>query len=814
MINSQSHVIKLRNLGSRDMALVGGKNASLGEMIANLQQEGIRVPDGFATTVDAYWRFLTVNQLRDRIAAQLAAYRGGEVPLKAAGAAIRQIMENGLLPPELAEEIIEAYRELGRESGQDLPAVAVRSSATAEDLPEASFAGQQESFLNISGEANLLAACRKCYASLFTDRAISYRENHGYDHLKVALSIGIQKMVRADLGSAGVAFSIDSETGFPRAVLINASWGLGESVVKGMVDPDEFMVFKPLLDDRRFRPIIRKVLGAKEKKVICAVNPAKTTRTRRTSRQERDSFVLSDEQILQLARWTLAVENHYRRPMDIEWALDGESGKLFIVQARPETVQARRQTQALRSYRLQKKGKILISGLSVGDAIATGKVIKLDSVREIDRFEEGAVLVTKMTDPDWVPVMKKAAAILTDYGGRTSHAAIVSRELGLPAIVGTRDGTRVLKAGRMVTVSCAEVDQGFVYAGAIPYDIEAIHLDDIPETVTRVMVNMANPAAALRWWQLPSDGVGLTRIEFIINNLLKVHPMALVHFDDLKDRAAKYHIRRLTRAYRDRTDYFVEGLAHGIAMIATPHYPKPVVVRMSDFKTSEYAELLGGGQFEPVEANPMIGWRGASRYYKEGYREGFALECRAIRKVREEIGLANVLIMIPFCRTPEEADRVLEILAENGLRRGENGLEIHVMCELPSNVILADEFADRFDGFSIGSNDLTQLTLGIDRNSELLAELFDEEHRAIKKLIVEVIRVAHEKQCKIGLCGQAPSDWPAFSRFLVDAGIDSISVSPDSFLAVKEQVAQMEKQKKRRREAVEEGMKIPAEELA
>jgi pyruvate, water dikinase len=813
MSNDQPLIIPLRDLGSEDVATVGGKNASLGEMIRNLQQDGIRVPDGFATTARAYWQFLEMNQLRDEIAAQLAFYRSGIAPLDQVGAAIRGMIKDATLPPELAVAITAAYRRLGSESGQGRLAVAVRSSATAEDLPEASFAGQQESFLNITGEENLLAACRKCYASLFTDRAISYRENHGYDHMKVALSIGIQKMVRSDLGGAGVIFSIDSESGFPQAVLINAAWGLGEAVVQGMVDPDEYMVFKPLLADDRHRPIIRKVIGSKEKKIVYGARADKTTRMQRTSRQERDSFVLRDDQILQLGRWAVAIENHYGKPMDIEWAGDGETGELFIVQARPETVQARRQTQALKSYRLQKKGRMLASGLSIGDAIATGKVIKLESVREIARFEEGAVLVTRMTDPDWVPIMKMAASIVTDYGGRTSHAAIVSRELGLPAIVGTGDASRVLKAGQMVTVSCAEGDQGFVYDGAIPYHVEAIHLADVPETETRVMVNMANPAAALRWWKLPSAGVGLMRIEFIINNLLKVHPMALVHFDELNDRAAKYRIRRLTRGYRDRTEYFVDGLAHGIAMIAAPHYPKPVIVRMSDFKTNEYAELLGGRQFEPTESNPMIGWRGASRYYKEGYREGFALECRAIRKVREEIGLANVLIMIPFCRTPEEADRVFEVLAENGLRRGENGLEVYVMCELPSNVILADEFADRFDGISIGSNDLTQLTLGIDRDSELLAELFDEEHRAIKRSITEVIRIAHEKQCRIGLCGQAPSDWPAFSRFLVEAGIDSISVSPDSFFAVKEQVAQMERQKRRRKEAEKLEEVIVEEEL-
>jgi pyruvate, water dikinase len=812
MANQQPLVIWFRELGSQDVDKVGGKNASLGEMIRNLEEEGIRIPDGFATTARAYWLHLEEHHLKDEIGARLAFYRSGEVPLHEVGASIRGMIEELELPAGLADEIRKAYRQLGRQFGQTDVAVAVRSSATAEDLPQASFAGQQETFLNISGEENLLAACRKCYASLFTDRAIIYRENHGFDHMKVALSIGIQKMVRADLGAAGVMFSIDTETGFPGAVLINAAWGLGEAVVQGMVDPDEYLVFKPLLGDGRYRPILRKALGSKEKKMVHAVKRGESTRLLKTSWQERSSFVLRDEQILQLGRWALVIERHYGKPMDIEWASDGETGELFVVQARPETVQTRRRTEALKTYRLQKKGKVLVTGLSIGDAVAAGKVIRLASPREIDRFEEGAVLVTGRTDPDWVPIMKKAAAILTDSGGRTSHAAIVSRELGLPAVVGTGDGSRVLRSGQLVTVSCAEGDQGFVYEGIIPYDTEIIPLGAISETTTKVMINMANPAVALRWWQLPCDGVGLVRIEFIINNLLKVHPMALVHFDELKDRTARRRIRALTSAYHDRTQYFVEGLAHGIAMIAAPQYPKPVIVRMSDFKTNEYAELLGGRQFEPIEQNPMIGWRGASRYYKDGYREGFGLECRAIRKVREEIGLTNVLIMIPFCRTPEEADRVHEELAENGLRRGENGLEVYVMCEIPSNVVLAEEFADRFDGFSIGSNDLTQLTLGIDRDSEQLAELFDEEHRAIKKMISAVIRVAHDKERKIGLCGQAPSDWPGYSRFLVEAGIDSISVSPDSFLAVKEQVALAEKQKKQRKEAGEKIEEVYAEE--
>ncbi|MEJ2031481.1 MAG: phosphoenolpyruvate synthase [Deltaproteobacteria bacterium] len=791
MANNQL-VIRFEDLGSGDVNLVGGKNASLGEMIGTLREKGIRVPEGFAITARAYWYFLEANDLKDEISAQLAFYRSGESPLDEAGTAIREMIEKAELPAELAAAAREAYRELGRRLGSENPAVAVRSSATAEDLPQASFAGQQETFLNIVGEEELLGACCRCYASLFTDRAITYRENNNFDHMKVALSIGIQKMVHSDLGGAGVMFSIDTETGFPQVVLINAGWGLGETVVQGMVDPDEYMVFKPLLEREPFRPVIKKVLGGKEKKMVYG-RRGRSTRLQKTPQKERDAFVLGDDEIIQLGRWAVAIEEHYGRPMDIEWARDGKTDELFIVQARPETVQSRRTTETLKHYWLRKKGRLLVTGLSIGEAVAAGKVIKLDSAREINKFQDGAVLVTRMTDPDWVPIMKKAAAILTDYGGRTSHAAIVSRELGLPAIVGIGNASSELKNGQTVTVSCAEGEQGFVYEGIAEYEVKDISLDEIPETRTRVMINMANPAAALRWWQLPSEGVGLARMEFIINNLLKVHPMALIHFDELKDYAAKHRIRKLTRAYHDRTEYFVEGLAHGIAMIAAPQYPKPVIVRLSDFKTNEYADLLGGRQFEPVESNPMIGWRGASRYYKKGYREGFALECRAIKKVREEIGLKNVLVMIPFCRTPEEADRVLEAMAAHGLRRGENGLELYVMCEIPANVVVAEDFADRFDGFSIGSNDLTQLTLGIDRDSEELADLFNEEHKAVKKMIAEAIRLAHEKGCKIGICGQAPSDRPSFARFLVKEGIDSISVSPDSFLAVKKEVAAAER---------------------
>jgi len=785
-------VVWLGDLDRGRVAEVGGKNASLGEMLRHLAGAGIHVPDGFATTAEAYWRFVDANDLRERIAGTLEDLKRGRLPLARAGRALRRLFTDGAIPPELAEAVAAAYRRLGERIGRRDPDVAVRSSATAEDLPEASFAGQQESFLNVRGERALLRACRRCLASLFTDRAIVYRETHGFDHLKVALSVGVQRMVRADRGAAGVMFSIDTETGFPRVVLINAAWGLGETVVQGTVNPDEYMVFKPLLVDPARRPIVHRALGAKARKLVYARGRGRPTRLVPTTRRERAAWALDEAAILQLARWAVAIEAHYGQPMDMEWARDGATGEIFIVQARPETVEARRQAAAFQTYRLTRKGKRLLSGLAIGDAVAMGAACVLRDASEIDRFVDDAVLVTGMTDPDWVPIMKRAAAIVTDHGGRTSHAAIVSRELGLPAIVGTGRATRVLRDGQVVTVSCAEGSEGFVYEGRADVEVRALELRDIPTTRTRVMLNLANPAAALRWWRLPADGVGLARMEFIISVHVKVHPMALVRFDRVRDRRARRRIEALTRGYRDKPRFFVDALADGIARIAAAHHPHPVIVRTSDFKTNEYAALIGGRPFEPEEENPMLGWRGASRYASEGYREGFALECQAIRRVREEMGLANVIVMIPFCRTLEEADRTLGAMAAQGLRRGEGGLEVYVMCEIPSNVILAEEFAERFDGFSIGSNDLTQLTLGVDRDSARLAGLFDEENPAVTRLIEQVIRTAHARGRKVGLCGQAPSDRPRFARFLVRAGIDSISVTPDSFIQVKQHVAAAE----------------------
>jgi len=792
MTKDASPILWFEKLGRGDVARVGGKNASLGEMVRNLETSGVRVPPGFATTADAYWGFIADNGLTTVIASALAELAAGKAPLAEVGQTLRRAVLRGEWSSETAQAIASAYAELCHLAGRPDVDVAVRSSATAEDLPDASFAGQQETFLNIRGEAALLDACRRCYASLFTDRAISYRQAKGFDHMKVALSVGVQRMARSDLGGAGVMFSIDTETGFDKVVLINAAWGLGENVVQGAVDPDEYQVFKPLLQQTELAPIIEKKLGEKALKMIYAPERDRPTSNVPTSKAERAAFVLSDPDILTLARWACVIERHYGCPMDMGWAKDGETGELFIVQARPETVQSRKEASAFKSYRIKSKGRKLVSGLSIGDAIVAGRVCLIESPRDIGRFIDGAVLVTQTTDPDWVPIMKRAAAIVTDHGGRTSHAAIVSRELGLPAIVGAGDATHVLHDSQEVTISCAEGDEGFVYEGRADYETVELDLQDIPATRTRVMLNLANPAAAFRWWRIPADGVGLARMEFVVSNHIKVHPMALVHYDALKDEDAKRAIADLTRGYADKAEYFVDRLARGLARIAAAYHPKPVIVRMSDFKTNEYANLIGGGAFEPKEENPMLGFRGASRYYSPRYRDGFALECRAIRRLREDMGFLNVVVMIPFCRSTKEADRVLAVMSENGLARGANGLEVFVMCEIPSNVILAKSFAERFDGFSIGSNDLTQLTLGVDRDSGELADLFDEQDAAVKWMIERVIREAHEAGAKVGLCGQAPSDHPEFAEFLVGCGIDSMSVSPDSFIAVKRRVAQAE----------------------
>jgi len=786
-----AHVVWFDDLKRSDVAKVGGKNSSLGEMIQELGLQGVDVPPGFATTSDAYWHFVDENQIRELIGKSIADWTAGKASLSETGAAIRQLFLRADWPAATAAAIVEAYRGLADRAGQPEVSVAVRSSATAEDLPDASFAGQQETFLNIVGETELLQACKRCFASLFTDRAISYRQTKGFDHMKVALSVGIQQMVRSDIGGSGVMFSIDTETGFDKVVLIDAAWGLGENVVQGAVDPDEYQVFKPLLDDPTLSPIISKKCGSKTIKMIYG-SAEQPTRNVPTSKAERAAFVLSDAEILTLSRWATTIERHYGCAMDMEWARDGHSGRLYIVQARPETVQSNRETAVFSSYEIKSKGKTLLKGLSIGDAVVSGQVCLIENARDIGQFVDGSILVTSTTDPDWVPIMKRAVAIVTDHGGRTSHAAIVSRELGLPAIVGTGTATQVLHSGQEITVSCAEGDEASIYEGRADYEVQTLDMEDIPATKTKVMLNLANPGAAFRWWRLPADGVGLARMEFVISNAIRIHPMALVNFDGLSDQSAKAEIAELTAGYADKSAYFVDKLAEGLARIAAAFYPQPVIVRMSDFKTNEYAGLLGGAAFEPTEENPMIGFRGASRYYSPRYRDGFALECRAIRKLRNELGFKNVVVMIPFCRSVAEAEKVLGVMAENGLKRGESDLQVFVMCEIPSNVILAKQFAQHFDGFSIGSNDLTQLTLGVDRDSGELADLFDEQDDAVKWMIRSVIGEAKAAGAKIGICGQAPSDHPEFAKFLVECGIDSISVTPDSFIAVKQSVSEAE----------------------
>lgn len=791
--NNNPYIRWFEDISIKDIPSVGGKNASLGEMVRSLKNQGIRIPEGFAITSTAYWHFLEANDLKPKIQEQIQKFESGKISLEKAGKTIRRLFVRSRFPEEIAETIRQEYRQLCQRYNVDEADVAIRSSATAEDLPDASFAGQQETFLNITGTEEVLEACRKCYASLFTDRAISYRQTQYFNHLEVALSIVVQKMVRSDKAGAGVMFSIDTETGFPNDILITAAWGLGETVVQGTITPDQYRVFKPLLKYPQFQPIVEKTLGNKHEKMVYALGTTKTTKIVPTSLYEIQSFVLEDQEVLQLARWVKIIEEHYGVPMDIEWAKDGDSGELFIVQARPETVQSQKQIGILKTYSLKQESEKLLIGLSVGDAIATGKVCLIENVEDIEKFEPGTILVTEMTDPDWVPIMKKAAGIVTDHGGRTCHAAIISRELGIPAIVGTGKGTEILKAGQEITISCAEGDQGYIYHGTLEFDSEEVKIDDIPPTKTRIMMNIASPATAFQWWQLPADGIGLARMEFMINNIIKIHPMALVKFDQIENYSVRHQIAQMTNGYQDKTEYFIDNLSLGIAKIASSQYPNPVIVRMSDFKTNEYADLIGGQQFEPKEANPMLGFRGASRYYSDRYKEGFALECQAIKRVREVIGMDNVIIMIPFCRTLKEADKVIKVLAENNLKRGENGLQIYVMCEIPANVELADEFAKRFDGFSIGSNDLTQLVLGIDRDSAELAELFDERDLAVKRMIERLIKTAHAVGKKVGICGQAPSDYPEFAEFLVELGIDSISLNPDSVVRVKKRVAEVEK---------------------
>jgi pyruvate, water dikinase len=802
----QPLVLWLEDCGIGDVPLVGGKNASLGEMIRHLVPEGIRIPNGFATTAHAYRRFLEFNGLDAKLRKLFAGLSVENLnQLREVGREARALILEASLPDDLERAIRDAHSCLCAEHGPNID-LAIRSSATAEDLPEASFAGQHETYLNVRGINAVLEACKKCYASIFTDRAFYYRQTHGFEHLRIALSIGVQRMVRSDLACSGVMFSIDTETGFTNAVLINASYGLGESIVQGAVNPDEFMVFKPTLK-QGFRPILSKTLGTKENKLIYDIGGSKSTKSVPVPPSERKKLALKDEEVLELARWACLIEDHYSAvngkytPMDIEWAKDGITEQLFIVQARPETVQSRKKKLVLESYQLKAAGKRLVSGHSVGEAIGTGKARLILDEHRMGEFLEGEVLVTDKTDPDWEPVMKKACAIVTNRGGRTCHAAIIARELGIPAIVGTEKATEIIRTGQDITVSCAEGEIGYVYEGILPFEVSEVPLEQLPKPHTQIMMNIGNPEDAFALSAIPNDGVGLARLEFIIANHIQAHPMALVHFEELTDPQVKARLRELATLYDNKADYFVEKLAQGVGMIAAAFYPKPVIVRLSDFKTNEYAHLLGGQQFEPAEDNPMIGWRGASRYYHERYREGFALECIAMRRVRGEMGLTNVILMIPFCRTVEEGRAVLAEMAKHSLERGKNRLEVYVMCEIPSNVILADEFFQIFDGFSIGSNDLTQLTLGLDRDSQLLAPLFDERNEAVRRMIRLAIEAAKKNGKKIGICGQAPSDYPEFARFLVEQGIDSISLNPDSVLRTLVDVATTEQELKSRGKA-------------
>ena len=789
-------VLPLTAVGIAAIPQVGGKNASLGEMIRELAGQGVRVPGGFATTADAYRHLIARGGLAERLHALLDGLDSNDIAaLQAAGAAARALLLATPLPADLEAAILDAYRRL------DSPAVAVRSSATAEDLPDASFAGQQETFLNVRGEAALLAACRRCYASLFTDRAISYRQINGFDHFEVALSIGVQRMVRSDLACSGVMFSIDTETGFRDAVLLTAAYGLGENVVQGAVNPDEYLIFKPTLE-QGFAAIVGKRLGSKAIRMVYA--SASATGNVAVPESERRRFALSDDEALQLARWACAIERHYsaRRgrptPMDIEWAKDGDSGELFILQARPETVESRRSAAVLRSWQLQAGpggggAAVLCRGRAIGTSVSSGRARLIADPAQIQRFAPGDLLVTERTDPDWEPILKRASGVITDQGGRTCHAAIIAREMGITAIVGCGDATARISDGELITASCCEGDEGRVYRGALPFRVLEQPLDGLPATRTRILMNVGNPEEAFKLARIPCDGVGLARLEFIIANQLRVHPMALLQPERLSDPELRHTIACLTAGYSQPSDYYVDGLAQGMGRIAAAFFPRPVILRFSDFKSNEYARLLGGSVFEPREENPMIGWRGASRYHAPAFRDAFGLECQALRRVREGMGLTNAIPMVPFCRTPEEADKVLAQMARHGLVRGENGLQVYVMCELPSNVIGAEAFAERFDGFSIGSNDLTQLTLGIDRDSALVADLFDERHPTVKEMIRLAIRTARRCGRKIGICGQAPSDYPEFAAFLIEEGIDSISLNPDAVLAARLRVAALER---------------------
>ena len=787
-------------LGLADVAIVGGKNASLGEMYNKLTLKGIKIPNGFATTADAYWYYLEHNQLKDEIANTLAGLDTHDMKkLADCGRHLRSIIAHAEMPQDLEAEIIDAYAQLMQQYDEQPLAVSVRSSATAEDLPEASFAGQQESFLNVRDSSNVVDHVKLVFASLFTNRAISYRVDKGFDHMKVALSAGIQKMVRSDLASAGVMFSIDTETGFNDAVFITGSYGLGENVVQGTVRPDEAYVFKPLLK-QGYRALLGRTLGEKAQKMVYSESLKHPTKNVHVPVEDQRVYCLSEDELITLANYAVTIEEHYSQlaghlqPMDIEWAKDGLSGELFIVQARPETVHSQRDYHVIEFYRMQETSEILAQGKSVGGKIATGRARIIKDVSQIEELEPGEVLITDMTDPDWEPIMKSAAAIVTNRGGRTCHAAIISRELGLPAVVGTGSGTETIADGDMVTVSCAEGEVGYVYAGALEFKLDTVNVGELARPKTKIMMNVGTPDRAFAFSSIPNDGVGLARLEFIINNSIGIHPNAILQIDKIIDSKVRREIRKRAEPYGSPVDFYVKKLAEGVATIAAAFYPKPVIFRMSDFKSNEYASLMGGSGFEPSEENPMIGFRGASRYYSDAFREAFALECRAMRLVREEKGLKNVCLMLPFTRTPTEGQKVLELMAELGLERGEDGLQIYVMCEIPANVIAADAFLDIFDGFSIGSNDLTQLTLGVDRDSALVAHVFDEREPVMLAMFEMAIAACKRRGKYIGICGQAPSDYPEIADFLVRQGIESMSLNPDSVLETTIRILEVEQE--------------------
>lgn len=791
-------ILDLNEVDLSMLNTVGGKNASLGEMIQKLSEREIRVPGGFVVTVHAFELYLQHNELKDKIGHQLEGLDTSDIiSLRKKGSIIRNMVADGTFPDDLKDEIVQRYRDLSKSYGNEATDVAVRSSATAEDLPDASFAGQQETFLNVRGSQSLLNSVKSCFASLYNDRAISYRTQRGYDHQSVLLSVGVQKMVRSDLGASGVAFSIDTESGFKDAVIINGAYGLGELLVQGEISPDEFIVYKPKLSNPELNPIIEKKMGQKHHKMVYGTSLTELVKRVPVEKKLAGQFCLNEEQILKLSRWVVEIEEYYSdkrgvwTPMDVEWALDGLSKELFIVQARPETIHSQISSETLIEHQFKatpKPEELILKGIAVGDRIGAGKVHKLfsldgrDGSQDESSFKEGEVLVTEMTDPDWEPLMKKASAIVTDKGGRTCHAAIVAREMGIPAIVGAGNASEVLEEGEAITVSCSEGEVGMVYRGILPFEKIVTKLEELPKTQTPLMMNVASPDLAFKFSRIPNKGVGLAREEFIINNYIKVHPMALLKHREVGDPELTAKIEQITSGFENERDFFIKKLSYGIGRIGAAFYPNDVIVRFSDFKSNEYMNLLGGKYFEPKEENPMIGWRGASRYYSKEYKEAFGMECEAILRVRSEMGLDNVIVMIPFCRTPEEMELVLATMAEFGLVRGENGLQVYLMAELPSNILLAEQFSKHIDGFSIGSNDLTQLTLGLDRDSSLVSHLYDEKNPAVKALISQLIKVAKKNNVKVGICGQGPSDFPEFAEFLVQEGIDTISVTPDSVL--------------------------------